>query len=198
MESLKDKYKGQAVNLVGSGPSLEHVKKEHFMNGPVITINRAILSVELLNLDNHVYSMQKDGGEKKKYGRHNSNPACDHSPNCPDICGLMRRPKKATLLVGKEESFNCLPDYQPRIVFHWGDLDLPHNEFSLLVALKLAQYMGCEKFNFISCDIHTHGNCKRYIEGEKSIVDHLYDGQVPVLKKYTEGLDCIWITPIKN
>lgn len=198
MESLKDRHKGQAVWIVGKGPSLANLKASDIGEGPVITLNQAILAVEPLGLPNLVYSMQKDGGARRRpsNGEQNQCPDCDFSGQCGDTCGDMVRPKGAILLLHEHESKYCFPDYPKRHVLDWKAFGLSENVFSLILAVKLAQHMGCNKFNFISCDAHVNGTSDCYVPG-KGIThqDLKYICQRQGVTSIVEGLDCKWITP---
>ena len=157
---FKDRYKGQTVWIIGTGPSLKHLKREGIGEGIVIAINQAIEKIP--DLPNNVFSMQKDGGAWKThpYDYHGFlDPACDYAPDCcGDKCGGITRPKKGiTLLVHQHESLYCFPDHQPRYIFDWKDLGLPRNLFSFACAIKIAQMMGCMKFKFVCFDAHATG-----------------------------------------
>jgi len=189
--SFKDKYKDESAWIIGKGPSLANLKASDIGDGPVITLNDSILTVEALDLPNPIFSMQKDGGDRRKRPISNLCPDCDYSDDCGDQCGAMNRPKKATLLLHEHESKYCFPDYPDRHVLDWKDFGLPGNVFSSILAIKTAQLMGCNKFNFISCDAHTNGNCETY--GVISSVNYLdYQGS---LSCYLKNLDYLFITP---
>jgi hypothetical protein len=61
IEALRDRHKGQTAYIVGKGPSLANLRASDFGPGPVIVLNEAILTVQVLGLPNQIYSMQKDG-----------------------------------------------------------------------------------------------------------------------------------------
>jgi len=198
MITLKNKYKGQTLNLVGSGPSGRYLKKDHFVSGPIIALNRAILSVDPFDFKD-VYSMQKDGGNRRiSMDQTKLNPNCDHSGDCGDICGAVIRPKKAILLVHNRESLYCFPDYKPRFVFSWEVLELPGNEFSMIFAIQIGKLFGCSGFRFISFDAHTHDDVRTYSPGSANMPNHHYQSQVPKIAQYITGFDSEWITPKKE
>lgn len=200
MIDFKDIYKGQTIWIVGKGPSLQYLKKEDFGQGPIITINQAIIKVEELDLPNPTYSMQKDGGDRKTYPKHMLRPDCEYTPNCNDKCGNMYRPKRgATLLIHKHESLYCFPDYSPRYVFDWKEFGLRHNQFSVIISIRIGILMGCIKFHFVSCDVHTTGSLESYIPnvGVVEIKHSGYEGYVWKVKRYLRGLDYKYITPKK-
>lgn len=181
MKTLKDEYEGQEIWLVGKGQSLKNLTKEHFGPGPVITINQAIEKVETLELDNPIYSLQKNGGPKRtKIPPDNLSPDCDSY--CDNVCGNMTIPKDATLIVHNLESLYCFSDYSPRYVFELGDFGLTQNTCSFVVAIKIGELFGCDFFNFISFDDHVFGGKK-------------YAHQVAEVKPHYANLKVKWITP---
>ncbi|MHB8109759.1 MAG: hypothetical protein ACYDHW_06975 [Syntrophorhabdaceae bacterium] len=195
METLKDTHKGETAWIIGKGPSLANLTKEDIGKGPVIALNHAILSVEALGLDNPIYSMQKDGGDKRTPSADNLIPDCNYSGNC-NGCEPMIKPQNATLLLHDLESKYCFPDYPKRHVLNLGKLGFPGNVYSLVMALRTAQYMGCTQFNFVSCDAHVSGNIDVYVPGEGIVrTDETYKGQVDTFPYFAKGLNCLWITP---
>lgn len=185
MITLREKYNDQTVWIVGKGPSLKNLKKEHFGDGPIITINQTIVPVEELDLLNPIYSLQKNGGPL----RHNipgDNLSPDCYKECADICGNMVRPKKANLVVHNLESYYCFENYSPRYVFFLEDFGLTVNRCSFVVAIGIGKLFGCSKFRFISFDAHAL-NHKNY--------HNQYWCQIPEVKPHLKGLDIEWITP---
>ena len=194
MQRLKDKHAGQTAWIIGKGPSLACLTKEDMGTGPVIAINESIIKVESLNLSNPIYSLQKDGGRRRKYFPADS-PECDYSPDC-DGCPYTTRPEKATLLLHNRESLFCFPDYSPRYVFDWRDLGMSRNDISLVTAIRIAQFMGCTSFNLVCCDLHAFGDMGVYDVNTGSIsIDTLYQWQPLVLKNVFAEIDHKFITP---
>jgi hypothetical protein len=194
MQRLKDKHLGQTAWIIGKGPSLAYLTKEDIGEGPVIAINESIIKIESLDLSNPTYSMQKDGGRRRKYFPSDS-PECDCSPNC-DGCQYMTKPKKATLLVHNRESLFCFPDYSPRYVFDWRDLGMPRNDISLVTAIRMGQFMGCTSFKFVCCDLHAFGDMGVYDVDTGAIsIDTLYQWQPLRLKAIFTEIDHKFITP---
>ena len=186
MKSLIGKHKGETAWIVGSGPSLQHLTAYDIGVGPVITLNQSALVVENLGLPNQVYSMQKDGGNKRIKSPDNLNPNCPERQNgCGEQCGGIVRPKHATLMVHNLESLFCFDDYSPRYVFELSDFGLTQNTCSFVVAIKMAQLFGCTSFKFISFDAHVFGSKK-------------YAHQIPEVKPHYANLNVEWITPSKK
>ena len=166
-------------------------------------INQSLIKIEELELSNTVFSMQKDGGDRRKYqGSHPLvlKPDCNYKSNCGDKCGDMNKPKQgATLLVHKHESLYCMADYSPRYVFEWEKLGLKCNKFSQVIAIKIGLLMGCKKFNFISFDAHVNGCTDSYIPGVGiTSKDVELRNHVQKVKRYLKFIDYRWITPKKR
>ena len=203
IEEFRDIYKDHTIWVVGKGPSLQYLTSAHIGSGPVITINEALIKIEELDLPNPIYSMQKDGGDRRQYKYSNPlilKPDCDYKSNCGDKCGNMYKPKKgATLLVHKHESFYCFADYSPRYVFDWVKLGLKCNRFSLVIAIRIGILMGCKKFCFISFDAHTTGCLDSYIPNIGiTEINPAFRNYTWKVKRYLKNLDYIWITPKKR
>jgi len=203
MEALKNKHKGESVWIIGKGPSLRFLKKKDIGEGIIITINQSIIQIEALGFENTIYSLQKNGGDKRIKSQDNLFPNCEYSGECKDECGNMVRPKTATLLLHDLESKYCYTDYPKRHVFNLQKIGLPCNVFSLIFAIKIALYMGCVKFKFVSFDAHTVGDFSSFIpkkgikpENDESCM--LYRDQRQRIKHFITGLDCEWIMPEKD
>lgn len=136
-----DELKGTAkrVYIVGRGESLQHLKAEHFDDGVIIALNRAVVKVRELGLKNKVYSMQKDGNYKT--------PCNNDCYNCP-----LKQvdPMDYTLLVNWQ-SQSCFKDKDRiwmRDFAELGNTKLP----SAVVAIRLAKYMGAEEIVMVCFD----------------------------------------------
>ncbi len=164
LSDLKNKYEGQTAWIIGKGKSLANLKKSDIGEGFIIAMNSSILKIEELGFVDNVYTIQKDGGHKRKYdGSCHLDPVCDYAGSCPeDLCGDAIRPKTATLFVHDKESLYCFEDYSPRYVFNWEELGLNGNSNSMVCAVLIAQLMGCKHINFVSCDSFTHDNYDMY------------------------------------
>lgn len=148
MERLRNIHTGQTVSIIGKGKSLQYIRPEHIEPGIVIALYQAIIPIEEMGLAYPIYSLQKD-----------------HADTVP---------KQATLLLHLHESKDCLPDYQPRIIFDNNDFGIPWNAFSQITAVKIAQFMGCNRVNFVCFDSFTTGSNATYIPG-KGITDPNHD-----------------------
>lgn len=191
---LKDKHKGQSCWIVGKGKSLHYLKKSDFGPGPVIAIYEAVIKVEALGLNNPVYSLQKDGGKLKRRP-HEQDAECDHQDQC-DYCDWVVRPLYATLLLHEKEARYCFKDYTPRYVFTLEEIGMHENQFSLVCAIKIGQYMGCDSFRIVSCDAHAMGDNGNIIPlFNQSYYDWIYAEQKRILPKYLEEVNHEWITP---
>lgn len=189
IQTLRHAHEGQPVYIIGKGPSLAALKKEDIGDGIVITLNQAIIKVEMLGIDNQIYSMQKDG-------------CGDREPH--DVClNEMVRPQKAALIVHEHESKHCLEDYEPRYIFsNENDFGIPWYAFSALSAMKIADLMGCKKTYFVSFDSAVNGDYRAYAPdsngGGKIIPANIaYDIQSRIMTEYlnTHRKDYTWIMP---
>lgn len=174
--------------IIGKGPSLERLKKSDISEGIIIAINQAIIKIEELGFNNVTYSMQKDGSSP--YTPNNCQyKTCDKCPY-----GLPM-PKSAILLVHELESIECKPDYKPRIVFNNEVLGLAWNDFSALSAIKFAQSIGCNEFNFVSFDAVTHNDTKNSFDeiATEGLPEYLQ--QAEVMKEFVKDLNHKFITP---
>lgn len=133
VEILKGLYEGGTLHIVGKGPSLRHLRAEHFGDGPVMTMNEAILTVQELKLSNHIYSMQKDG-----------------------LVSMMVRPSFYVTLIlqGPGYSEDWFPEHPKRLIVNPVD-ELGFEEDSVMsirMCIALAKVMGCKRIIFLACD----------------------------------------------
>lgn len=135
IEILKDKHKDKPCVIAASGPSILKVNESYFSPDEIIiTLNHSIVQIEKLNLNNTIYSMQKDTG--------------------------IVLPKKAILLVSQHESRQFFQDYNPRYVFDTFKL-CGENVCSAIVVLKIVQLFGCSpKIRMIGFDYHMNRDCR--------------------------------------
>ena len=152
---LKDAHAGETVWVVGTGPSLRFLRAEHFGAGPVVAVNRSINHVRNLALPNVLYSMQKDGGDKKR------------CPNCGTHCGGINLPPPGVpLIVQYHASENCFPTWKPRYIMDLEkDFGISWWLFSVATCAHLARLMGCVKVVYLCCD-SMRGDMRSYV------VDH--------------------------
>lgn len=148
MERLRNIHPGSTISIIGKGPSLQYLRPEHLGSDPVIALYQALIPVEEMQIDNPIYSLQKD-----------------HADTVP---------KRGILLLHLHESKDCLPNYQPRIIFDNNLFGIAWNAFSQITAVKIAQWMGAERIRFICFDSFTTGSNATYIPG-KGITDKNHD-----------------------
>jgi hypothetical protein len=152
ISSLSGIYQGQIGYIVGKGPSLAHLRAEHFpTQGPVITLNQAVLVVQGLTISNPIYSMQKDGC------------GVDNGPDdlrrCQGDCEMrphMVRPRADIPLILQypQYSSHCMTDHPTRILVDpVGEMGFEHySTMSINMAAMLIQVMGCSSLVFLCCD----------------------------------------------
>lgn len=192
IEELYDIYKGnkhKTAWIIGKGPSLNYLKKEHIGEGIVIAINSSIIKVEQLGLDNTIFSIQKDGSSPLYRN-------CCPDKKCHNCTFDMVYPKKSILLIHKHESIDCMADYSPRYVFDNEKLGLAWDRFSALTSIKIAQRMGYTKICFISFDACINGSNKSIVPGTDLVYENNnYIIQAHQMISYLIGVDHTFITP---
>lgn len=196
--SLKDIYKGQSVWLVGKGPSLEYIQKHHFDDGIVIALYEAIIAVEELNLPNPIFSLQKDGGDRKIKTENNLCPDCHYTDQCGESCGSMIRPKKAILLLHDLESNYCFSDYLNRVVFDLETLNLQNNIHSAVFAVKIALFFGCNEFHFLCFDASVNGDNRTYVPGKGIVGSDTYGNQKSYIDQFINNFKSEWKIPTES
>lgn len=148
IEILQGKHKDKPCAIIGTGPSILKINKSCFLPDEIIiALNDSIVQIERLNLNNTIYSMQKDGA--------------------------IVRPKKAILLVSEHESKFAFKDYSPRYIFDAiklfdGKNYFMHKEFSANCALKIVQLFGCSKIRLRGFDSCINGDI-RHVELDGTI-----------------------------
>lgn len=193
MKRLKDKHLGETCWIVGKGKSLRNLKRGDIGDGPVIAIYEAIIPVEHLLFPNELYCLEKDGGQLKREPL-SPNPECDIR-DCDNCMGVVL-PRRASVLLHDAEARYCFLDYPRRYVFTLEEIGLEKNEFSLVCAIKIAEFMGCKKLMFVSCDAHAIGDNRNCLPlFDQSYYDWIYELQRSILPKYLIGKDYEWVTP---
>jgi hypothetical protein len=180
LDTLHNLYPGQTAWIVGKGPSLQHLRAEHFGEGPIITINESILIVQELGLANPIFSMQKDGDAglgRAVYPRR-------------DIPVILQRP-------GYSE--RSLPEHPVRIYVNPSqDLNLLHSEMSVRLCIRIAKLMGCTKIVFVCCDSLVNGDMRRLdVEGRTIVPANsgAYMFVKPLVLKDVETMEHDFVLP---
>lgn len=156
--SLAGRHAGQVASIVGTGPSLLHLRPSDFDDGPVIVLNHAILQVRRLGLPNLLYSMQKDGCQI-----HNEGADIPLACVCPSDEMVQPEPPEI-LLLSAAESSGCFPDYPLRhVVDVEADLGVSWATSSSPVAVLLAALMGCTSVCMLAHDSYTSGDARRVV-----------------------------------
>ena len=197
VQALREVHTGDTAWIVGKGPSLLMLTKEQLGPGPIIAINEAIIAVEALDLDNVIYSLQKDAASYQ------------YEP-VPVVLAAGVEPiaplKGATLLVHLHESADRLSEYRPRFVFdNVADFGFAWWDFSSLVAVAIANLMGCPKVVFVSHDACVTGDartCTAKSDGSFYVETDTYSaGNYPQHRQRIEAyassiaVDVEWLTP---
>lgn len=196
MIELKGKHPGETAWIVAKGPSVLNLSRNDIGDGPIIALYETIAIVEMLDLPNPLYALQKDGGKNKKHVAPTTILSSECASRDCDHCEWVVRPQKATLLLHDLEAEFCFPDYSPRYLFSLAEIGLRHNAFSLVCALKIAQFMGCVKFMFVSADAQAIGDLRCCLPiYPQRYYDHDYEAQRRMFPPYLAGLDYGWVTP---
>lgn len=158
IDVLQGKHKDRPCVIIGTGPSILKINESYFSPDEIIiALNDSIALIERLDLNNIIYSMQKDAG--------------------------IVRPKKAILLVSEHESKFAFENYSPRYIFDAiklfdGKNYFMEKEISANCALKIVQLFGCSKIRlrgFDSCingDVRHVGLDGTISRGQPSYVYH--------------------------
>jgi hypothetical protein len=194
VEILRDLYKQETLHIVGKGPSLRYLRAEHFGDGPVMTINEAILPVQALKLSNDVYSMQKDGCKSQAEGMR-CKGACEmRSMVLPeyDVAVILQQPEYSEL---------CLMNH-PLNLYVDPIKDLNFEEASVMsirMCIALAKVMGCTKIVFLCVDSIAIGNFETY-DVQRGItnsdVSGHYAAVIPQVMEDLNGIAYEFITPV--
>lgn len=152
LESLRDAFKNQQVQIIGKGPSLAKVTDAIFSIGPIICINESIRIIENIVRPNFV--IQYDGRLRE---------------NC--------LPKFATMLLGTGAK-GWYIGLKNKIIFDpLRDFKIPYGSLSAIYALHFGKLMGCINARMIGFDgcingIITYdsrlGTVERYVHEKKT------------------------------
>lgn len=140
IDAVQGRHAGETCYIVGKGPSLADLTKDAFGAGPVICLNRSILRVQELGLENTIYSMQKDGCG----GYHQRDVGCAGCEG--EVHPIVYPDESVTVLLHEHESRNCLPNQADRLVFDAVDeLGFGWWSTSAPCAIRIAKIFGCDK-----------------------------------------------------
>jgi len=192
IRDLMDQHYRETAWIVGRGPSLLNITKEHFGPGPVITLNEAIQNIKPLDLPNKLFNLWRNGD--------------------PPVDLLTYLPEGTTLLLCDNPvlqdppSSTMFKDWLPRKIFECQrDLKCsPPATFSMKAALEIAVYvLGCKAINFISFDSCTGGDY-RVVLGNKLVQSKTqpndYNERCQIITKRVQemGVKMRWIMPGKK
>ncbi len=165
---------GQTVYIIGKGPSLSNITKEHFGPHPIFCINESIHMIEKLNLPNKTFVVFQDSGIKF---------------NCI--------PKNAGMLVSSDIS-NFFPDKE-KYTFNPKDWFQQYN-YTPIIAINIAKSKVVKKFIMVGFDSITNGD-KSYAkeigyQSKEINKPDRYKTNVIGIKKALEGCEVEYITPL--
>lgn len=173
LHDLENIHKGKPGYIVGKGASLEFLTREYFIAGtPILCMNESIVMVQDMELDNPLYSLQKDG----------------------QLPHMVKPNDDVVLILQNTEGYSrdFFPDHEKRILIDpMADQGFLYQMvMAIRMCIHLAQYMGCASLCLLCCDSLTSGDLRTFdvFTGtakvtpasewyEKSIVDVLSDLQ---------------------
>ncbi len=187
--SALGRFAGQTVTLVGRGPSLANLTREHLGAGPVLALNMAWRAVERVGTRGPVFVLYKDGCLTEQADRE-----CPCGVPGPYLDGL---PEHYTLLLSRENSSGCLAAHHRREVIDLREWWMLPTEMSVLVALRVAQTWGAARVRMVSFDSLTTGDTHTWskAKGENAHAAASYAYVEPFVRKALEGVEHEWITP---
>lgn len=179
-QALHKYFCGKTCYIVGKGPSLDHLRAEHFGPGPVIALNEAVHTVEALGLSNQVMCLQQDAKLK-------------------DTC----KPKRGGKMLVSIKAANFYAAYPGLYIFDSRRYGLSLNSLSVSAAIRIALSLDAKKFTLlcfdasvsqtlgyakaISYDSTWGGNPKRFLSHRAKILRNL--GACPVEWVIPQSLD---------
>ena len=124
---LKHLFEGKSAYIVGKGPSLDNLRKEHFpdKDAPILAINEAIRKVEELHLPNPQFLIQFDTGLK-------------------DTC----TPERAEVIVSHKAQYF----FKRKYTFKPENYGLPGGTLTVLCAIEICKKLGSTDFVFVAFD----------------------------------------------
>ena len=174
MALLRNAHPGETATIVGRGPSLLSLTAADFGEGPVITLNHAILHVRRLHLPNPLYSQQKDTRIA--------------TPQPPEV-----------LILSAAQSRRCFPSYAPRYVIDIRrTFDITPRAMSTTMAVSLARFMGCTAVRMLACDAVTVEDF-RTVVGEEALdkrgFGYRFAGEQATKHALRIGMPLEWVKP---
>jgi len=136
IEDLRPLFRGKICYIIGKGPSLDHLRAEHFpdLDAPIIALNEAIFSIEALEISNPIFGLQQDAKLRA-------------------TC----LPKRSPLLVSTKAA-NYYATYSKAYIFQNTELNLHRNALSVSAAITIARRLETKKFVLICFDACVNKN----------------------------------------
>lgn len=136
IEDFRDKFAGETCYIVGKGPSLDHLRWEHFLDpdAPIIALNEAIYAVEKLGLPNPTFGLQQDATLRA---------------SC--------LPERSPIFVS-EKALHFYAIYEKAYVFSNAELKLNTSALSVSAAIAIAKKLGVQGFELVCFDACVSGN----------------------------------------
>jgi hypothetical protein len=128
IDELHPVFMGKVCHIVGKGPSLDHLRSEHFHSGPVIALNEAIHAVEELQLKNATHALQQDAKLRA-------------------TC----LPKRSPIFV-ETKAANYYGNVENAYLFQNAALGLNPSSLSVTAAILIAKTLGATSFRLLCFD----------------------------------------------
>ena len=129
VDEFRPAFNGKVCSIVGKGPSLDYLRKEHFNpDDPIIALNEAIRVVESLELTNDVFGLQQDAKLRA-------------------TC----LPKRAPIFV-ETKAANYYGIHERAYIFQNSELGLSRSALSVSAAVMLAKLLGARGFKLYCFD----------------------------------------------
>lgn len=179
LDELRGLHPGETCWIVGKGPSLRYLRAGHFKDdGPVITINQALIPVQGFGLTNPIYSLQKDGREGE----------------------LVQPLSDVTVILQAGRSEQHFAEHPHRVVVNIAqEMGFEADEMSIRMAVFIAKEMGCARIVFMSCDSLTGHDDYRRLDVESGQVVQAYAGAYrrvrPLVLKDVAGIPHGFVIP---
>jgi len=135
IDELQPLFQGLKTYIIGKGPSLDTLRREHFTSGcPIICLNDSIRTIEALDLENPLIAIQQDGWLKV---------------NC--------LPKRGVLIISPQLQITY--GEQPGVyIFSPLNFAVTYKVPTIVWAIQLAKVFGTTELCILACDAYSVGD----------------------------------------
>lgn len=130
IDNLKQVFENKTVYIVGKGPSLDYLTKEHFKDDSsiIIALNEAIHKVETLGLKNPTFMLQQDMALR-------------------NTC----KPKKASIFISMHAQ-HWYSDFKNKYIYNPRKMNLTGSQLAAICAIEISKRLGAKDFQMVSFD----------------------------------------------